>query len=200
VDHEGATWNFETAIRGATERVIPVLMTALVTGLGLLPVALAAAIRSRDPDLPIRRLARVDEALQGSLAKRSFVSTLILVFAAMTAVVVVLGIYGQFAQASARRLRELAVRRVLGATPSRVLADVIRSAVLLCLAGAVLGGLLAHAMARLGKAFLLDAMPSDFSVGVLGALLLIAAALTAASIPVVAAARKPIAAVLRAQP
>jgi hypothetical protein len=64
----------------------------------------------------------------------------------------------------------------------------------------VLGGLLAHAMARLGKAFLLDAMPSDFSVGVLGALLVIAAALTAASIPVVAAARKPIAAVLRAQP
>ena len=157
-------------------------------------------IRARDPDMPIRRLARVDDALQGSLAKRTFVSTLILVFAAMTALVVVLGVYGQFAQASARRLRELAVRRVLGATRSRVLTDVARSAVLLCLAGTVLGGLLAQAIARLGKAFLLDATPSDFGVSALGALLVLVAALAAASIPVAAAARKPIAAVLRAQP
>jgi predicted permease len=175
-----------------------VVRTALPeSSLGLL---ITDAIRSRDPDLPIRRLARVDDALQGSLAKRAFVSTLILVFAAMTAVVVVLGIYGQFAQASARRLRELAVRRVLGATPSRVLADVARTTVLLCLAGAVLGGLLAHAITRVGRAFLLDATPSDFGVSALGALLVLAAALTAASIPVAAAARKPIAAVLRAQP
>jgi ABC-type antimicrobial peptide transport system permease subunit len=112
----------------------------------------------------------------------------------------VLGIYGQFAQASARRLRELAVRRVLGATRTRVLTDVARSAVLLCLAGTVLGVLLAQTIARLGKAFLLDATPSDLGVSALGALLVLAAALTAASIPVAGAARKPIAAVLRAQP
>jgi Cu/Ag efflux pump CusA len=53
VDHEGATWNFETAIRGATERVIPVLMTALVTGLGLLPVALAANDAGGEIDGPM---------------------------------------------------------------------------------------------------------------------------------------------------
>ena len=165
----------------------------------LLPLV-TDVIRSRDRDLPIRRLARIDDALQGSLAKRTFVSTLIVLFAAMTAVVVVLGVYGQFAQASARRLRELAVRRVLGATRSRVLTDVARGAVLLCLAGTVMGGLLALAITRLGKAFLIDAVPSDFGVSALGALLVLAAALTAASIPVAAAARKPIAAVLRARP
>jgi hypothetical protein len=64
----------------------------------------------------------------------------------------------------------------------------------------VLGGLLAHAITRVGRAFLLDATPSDFGVSALGALLVLAAALTAASLPVAAAARKPIAAVLRAQP
>lgn len=37
---EGAAWNRETAIRGASERLVPILMTATVTALGLLPLAL----------------------------------------------------------------------------------------------------------------------------------------------------------------
>ena len=40
VTEEGATWNLETAIRGASERLLPILMTALVTALGLLPLAI----------------------------------------------------------------------------------------------------------------------------------------------------------------
>src|SRR5262249_29178521 len=38
--HEGQTWNLGTAIRGASERLVPILMTATVTALGLLPLAL----------------------------------------------------------------------------------------------------------------------------------------------------------------
>jgi CzcA family heavy metal efflux pump len=37
---EGATWNLATAMRGAEERLTPVLLTALLTALALLPVAL----------------------------------------------------------------------------------------------------------------------------------------------------------------
>jgi Cu/Ag efflux pump CusA len=40
VGGEGCAWNFETALRGASERLVPILMTALVTALGLLPLAL----------------------------------------------------------------------------------------------------------------------------------------------------------------
>jgi CzcA family heavy metal efflux pump len=40
VGEEGASWNLETAMRGAEERLTPVLLTALLTGLALLPVAL----------------------------------------------------------------------------------------------------------------------------------------------------------------
>ena len=40
VREEGQPWNFQTALRGAEERLTPVLLTALLTALALLPVAL----------------------------------------------------------------------------------------------------------------------------------------------------------------
>jgi len=42
VNEEDAVWKLETAIRGASERLMPILMTALVTALGLLPLAIGA--------------------------------------------------------------------------------------------------------------------------------------------------------------
>jgi CzcA family heavy metal efflux pump len=50
---EGEPWNLETAIRGATDRVVPILMTALVTGLGLLPLALGAGTAGREIEGPM---------------------------------------------------------------------------------------------------------------------------------------------------
>ena len=40
VSAEGESWNIATALRGAEERLTPVLLTALLTGLALLPVAI----------------------------------------------------------------------------------------------------------------------------------------------------------------
>jgi CzcA family heavy metal efflux pump len=40
VEVEGASWNEETIMRGAAERLVPILMTATVTALGLAPLAL----------------------------------------------------------------------------------------------------------------------------------------------------------------
>jgi Cu/Ag efflux pump CusA len=40
VREEGQPWNLQTATRGAEERLTPVVLTSLLTGLALLPVAL----------------------------------------------------------------------------------------------------------------------------------------------------------------
>ena len=53
VDVEGQTWNLETALRGASERLVPVLMTALVTALGLLPLALGKNAPGREIEGPM---------------------------------------------------------------------------------------------------------------------------------------------------
>ena len=45
---EGAEWNLDTALRGASERLVPILMTSIVTALGLLPLALGRNAPGRE--------------------------------------------------------------------------------------------------------------------------------------------------------
>jgi len=45
---EEQSWNLETAIRGASERLVPIVMTSLVTALGLLPLALGRNAPGRE--------------------------------------------------------------------------------------------------------------------------------------------------------
>jgi len=50
---EGMKWGREAAVRGALERLSPILMTALVTGLGLLPLALASGSAGAEIEGPM---------------------------------------------------------------------------------------------------------------------------------------------------
>jgi Cu/Ag efflux pump CusA len=50
---EGVTWGPEAATQGAIERLGPILMTALVTGLGLLPLALGSGDPGREIEGPM---------------------------------------------------------------------------------------------------------------------------------------------------
>jgi Cu/Ag efflux pump CusA len=53
VSVEGAVWGPETALRGASERLGPILMTATVTGLALLPLALGSGDPGREIEGPM---------------------------------------------------------------------------------------------------------------------------------------------------
>ena len=52
-EEEGMIWGPELVFRGARERLGPVLMTALVTGLGLLPIALGSGEAGREIEGPM---------------------------------------------------------------------------------------------------------------------------------------------------
>jgi Cu/Ag efflux pump CusA len=51
--NEGMAWGLEAAIRGASERLLPILMTALVTALGLLPLAVGSGEAGREIEGPM---------------------------------------------------------------------------------------------------------------------------------------------------
>ncbi|MEZ4279824.1 MAG: efflux RND transporter permease subunit [Myxococcota bacterium] len=52
-DETGTAWGPELARQGAVDRVVPITMTALVTGLGLLPLALGAGDAGREIEGPM---------------------------------------------------------------------------------------------------------------------------------------------------
>ena len=53
VNEEGMTWGLDAAMRGASERLMPILMTATVTALGLLPLALGSGEAGREIEGPM---------------------------------------------------------------------------------------------------------------------------------------------------
>lgn len=53
VDVERMEWSYETAMRGASERLAPILMTALVTALGLLPLAIGSGNAGQEIEGPL---------------------------------------------------------------------------------------------------------------------------------------------------
>jgi len=69
---EGMTWGLRAALRGAAERLVPILMTALVTGLGLLPIAIGADEAGREIEGPMAVV------ILGGLATSTLLNLLVL--------------------------------------------------------------------------------------------------------------------------
>ena len=53
VGTEGMRWDLDAAVKGATDRLIPILMTSIVTGLGILPLALGRGDPGREIQGPM---------------------------------------------------------------------------------------------------------------------------------------------------
>jgi CzcA family heavy metal efflux pump len=69
---EGRPWGLETALRGASERLLPILMTALVTALGLLPIAIGGEAAGREIEGPMALV------ILGGLATSTLLNLLVL--------------------------------------------------------------------------------------------------------------------------
>jgi CzcA family heavy metal efflux pump len=72
VDEESCMWNLDTCIRGASERLPSVLMTALVTALGLLPLAIGSGQPGREIEGPMATI------IVGGLVTSTILNLLIL--------------------------------------------------------------------------------------------------------------------------
>ncbi|HET7756200.1 MAG TPA: efflux RND transporter permease subunit, partial [Steroidobacteraceae bacterium] len=69
---EGADWSLATVLRGARERLVPILMTALVTALGLLPLAAGSGEAGREVQGPMASV------ILGGLATSTVMTLLVL--------------------------------------------------------------------------------------------------------------------------
>ena len=69
---ENTQWSLETVLRGARERLVPIVMTALVTALGLLPLAAASGETGREVQGPMATV------ILGGLATSTLMNLLVL--------------------------------------------------------------------------------------------------------------------------
>lgn len=155
--------------------------------------AIAPAVRSGiwsvDPDLPITSIAPLRDRIADSIAGQRYRMRLIGVFAALSAVFALLGVYGVTSRWVARRTRELGIRVALGAERPRVLGLVLRHGVRLAIIGALAGIAASLLVTRLISSFLFGVRPHDPLTLAGIAVALSALALVATLAPALRAAR-----------
>jgi putative ABC transport system permease protein len=144
--------------------------------------AMRDRIREIDRDVPAdvgTLAARVD----GSVAERRFVMSVLVAFGVLSLVLAAVGVYGVLSFTVAQRAREIAVRMALGAERRRVLALVVGHVLRVSVVAAVVGLLVARAVTRVMGALLFEVSPADPRTYVVVTVLLIGVALLAAYVP-----------------
>jgi putative ABC transport system permease protein len=141
--------------------------------------ALRAALRSEDPQLPIRDIRTMEEVVDRSVAQRRFQLTLMVVFAVSALLVASLGIYGVVSYSVARRRQEIGIRMALGAQRSQLLGLVLRQGMTPVVVGLAGGIGVAFLLGQAIRGLLFGVQPNDpLTIAVVAVLLLAIGALS----------------------
>jgi len=124
-----------------------------------------------------------------SVSPRRFFALLVTSFAALGLVLAALGIYGVISYSVMQQTQEIGIRMALGASSAQVQLGVIRRALRLAAAGAVLGAVGSFAAARWIASLLFGTRPTDPATFAGIILLLCVVALLAGYIPARRASR-----------
>ena len=152
---------------------------------------LVAELRGRiaavDADLPLARVATIEQLVSDSLATRRLASGMLGVFALIGLTLLATGTYGVVAFAVAQRRAELGLRRALGAEGSGLILLVLRGNVGSLAGGTITGLVTAASLSRLVDPTLLP--PAAPTLYVLAAVMLVVVGLVASLPPALRAAR-----------
>ncbi len=157
------------------------------------PAALAPAVRRAvlevDPTQPPSDVATMRSRVEGSFAQRRFYTTLIGLFAGAALLLAAAGVYGTISFFVARRVRELGVRRALGAAHRGIVALVVGRGLRLAVWGVALGLLGVWASTTVVKGLVYGVGAADAPTILVGCLTLALVAAAASLVPALRAVR-----------
>jgi len=122
---------------------------------------LRRAVAAADPTVGLRNIRPLEQILGSSLAARRFSLALLTGFSIVALLLAAVGIYGVLAYSVSSRTREFGVRLALGASPSSILALVLRQGMIWSLTGLAIGLGGAIAGGRLVRGMLYGISPID---------------------------------------
>jgi predicted permease len=159
----------------------PRLVVKASGDLAELPAAVRAVARQRDSRLAVARVTTMEDVVASAMAEPLRLRFFLSVFGVLALGLGTVGVYGVVSYAVSRRRTEFGVRMALGASPARVVREVVRGGVAPVAIGIGFGLALAAMLSSLVAGFLYGVTPTDpVSLAVAAAVLLGAGALAAA--------------------
>lgn len=129
------------------------------------PLALIDQLRAAVGEVyrgqPIYNIAMMEEVMAGELSAWRQYLMLLGAFAAIAALLALVGVYGLVAYGVGQRTREIGIRRALGAGTASVLRLVLRQGLILTMIGVVIGVTTALAVTRVLERLLWGVSPTD---------------------------------------
>jgi len=142
-----------------------------------------AAVREVDPALPIYQERTMQMQLDDAAANRRGILWLLGAFAGIALLLSAVGIYGMLAYDVTQRTKEIGIRGAIGATREQIVALILKQGLVKAGLGLVLGLAGALALSRFLEKLLYDVKPTDPTVFVGVASLLLLVALLASWLP-----------------
>jgi predicted permease len=151
------------------------------------PNNLARQVREQvaaiDPEQPVYDVRTMDGVMSNALGRRRVTLTLVAVLSGLALVLASVGLYGVLAYAVSQRTREFGIRTALGASPTRILRDVVAHGMTLAALGCTLGLAATVPVSRAVQGLLYGVEPLDPVTFATVLLLLLGVGFIAAFVP-----------------
>jgi len=140
-------------------------------------------VREADPSLPLSSARSLDDVVDEVIAPRTARFSLVGVFAVGATLLGLVGLSGALIRSVVERQRELAIRAAIGASPARLLTDIMRGGLTLTAIGVVVGLMLSALLANVVSAMITGVGARDPLTYSLTALAVLAIGAVASYVP-----------------
>jgi putative ABC transport system permease protein len=145
------------------------------------PVRAAIALVDKEQLVSVRDIMTLGDVAREATARHRFRAVLVVAFAGLALALGMVGLFGILAYSVQQRMRDLGVRRALGASTGDVLRSVVRGALPVIACGIGVGLLVSAFLGRLLAAMLFGVQPRDpMSFAIVPAVLVLTAAVAVA--------------------
>jgi predicted permease len=166
---------------------------------GSIAAAVRREVQAVDPAQPIYAVNTMNLVIENTVKDKSVNTTLLSVFAGVSLLLAVIGVYGVMSYTVAQHTREIGIRMALGAQPRSILKLIVGRGLVLVSTGAVIGVAASFGLTRFIENMLFGVTPTDPLTFVMIVALLGLVALLACLIPAQRAMRVDPIVVLRHQ-
>jgi predicted permease len=157
----------------------------------------ARAINVVNPDLPLARIASLEEVVSQALARQRLGAAFLIMVAGFALILALVGLYGIIANEVVERKKEMGLRMALGATPGGTVRTVGMSGLRLVVYGLLVGAALAVGISRVIVTVIWGVTPFDPPTIAMGLVCMLALGGAASFVPAARVGRMDHARVLR---